>query len=52
MLTQIVANWDLLHSPACAAQVDAARSGVTWARQLDSLYQQALSLATTSYCQA
>jgi chorismate mutase len=28
MRTQIVANWDLLHSPACAAQVDAARSGV------------------------
>jgi chorismate mutase len=52
MLTQIVANWDLLHSPVCAAQVDVARSGVTWARQLDSLYQQALSFATTSYCQA
>jgi chorismate mutase len=51
MLTQIVANWDLLHSPACAPQLDAARSAVTWARQLDSLYQRALSLATGSYCQ-
>jgi chorismate mutase len=51
MLTQIVANWDLLHSPACASQLDAARSGVIRARQLDSLYQQALSLATASYCQ-
>jgi chorismate mutase len=51
MLTQIVANWDLLHSPACASQLDAARRGVIWARQLDSLYQHALSLATTSYCQ-
>ena len=51
MLTQIVANWDLLHSPACASQLDAARSGVIRARQLDSLYQQALSLATGSYCQ-
>jgi chorismate mutase len=52
ILTQIVANWDLLHSPACASRLDAARSGVIWARQLDSLYQQALSSATTSYCQS
>jgi chorismate mutase len=51
MLTQIVANWDLLHSSACALQLEAARSGVVSARQLDSLYQQALSLATGSYCQ-
>lgn len=51
MLTQITANWDLLHSPGCALQLDAARSGVASARQLDSLYQQALSFATGSYCQ-
>jgi chorismate mutase len=51
MLTQIVANWDELHSPACAPQLDAARGDVIWARQLDSLHQQALSLATSSYCQ-
>ncbi len=51
MLTQIVANWDLLHSPACGMQLDAARSGVIRARQLDGLYQRALSLATHSYCQ-
>ena len=51
MLTEIVANWDLLHSPACAPQLDAAKSDVTRARQLDSFYQQALSLATQSYCQ-
>ncbi len=51
MLTQVVANWDLLHSPACAVQLDVARSGVVRARQLDSLYQQALSLASQSYCQ-
>jgi chorismate mutase len=50
MLTQIVANWDLLHSPACAARLDEARNDVIQARQLDSLYQQALSLATRSYC--
>ncbi len=51
MLTQIVANWDLLHSPACAVQLDVARSGVIRARQLESIYQQALSSATQSYCQ-
>ena len=51
MLTQILANWDLLHSPDCAAQLDAARSGVVQGRQLDDLYRQALSSATQSYCQ-
>jgi len=51
MLTQIVVDWDLLHSPACVAQLDAARNDVIRARQLDGLYQQALSLATQSYCQ-
>ncbi|WP_419538244.1 chorismate mutase [Mycobacterium colombiense] len=51
MLTQISANWNLLHSPECAAQRDAARSGVIRARQLDGLYQKALSSATQSYCQ-
>ncbi|CAM4185007.1 chorismate mutase [Mycobacterium senriense] len=51
MLTQILANWNLLHSPECAAERDAARSGVIRDRQLDSLYQKALSSATQSYCQ-
>ncbi|MCV7340473.1 chorismate mutase [Mycobacterium haemophilum DSM 44634] len=50
MLTQMTLNWDLLHSPACAVQLDAARSDVVRDRQLDGLYQQALSLATQSYC--
>ena len=51
MLTQILANWNLLHSPDCAAQLDAARGGVVRDRQLDDLYRQALSSATQSYCQ-
>jgi chorismate mutase len=51
MLTQVLANWDLLHSPACPAQLQAARNGAIVARQLDNLYQQALSVATRSYCQ-
>jgi chorismate mutase len=50
MLTQIGAHWDLLHSPACAPQLDAARTAVIRAHQLESLYQHALSLATQSYC--
>ncbi len=51
MLTQVLSNWDLLHSPACAAELDAARGSVMQGRQLDGLYQQALSSATQSYCQ-
>ena len=50
MLTQIALNWDLLHSPACAVALDAARSEVIGAGRLDGLYQRALSLATRSYC--
>jgi chorismate mutase len=51
MLTQLSANWGLLHSPECGTQLDAARSGVIRERQLDDLYQRALSSATQSYCQ-
>ncbi|MGD1257382.1 chorismate mutase [Mycobacterium seoulense] len=51
MLSQVVAHWDLLHSPACAAQLDAATRGVVRGRRLDGLYQRALALATRSYCQ-
>jgi hypothetical protein len=51
MLTQIVVNWELLHSPACASELDTARGDVIRARQLDILYRKALSLATQSYCQ-
>ena len=50
MLAQIALNWDLLHSPACAGALDAARTDVVGARRLDNLYQQALSAATRSYC--
>jgi chorismate mutase len=51
MLSQMVTNWDLLHSPACAPDLDNARAEVIRAGQLDGLYQQALSLVTESYCQ-
>ena len=51
MLTLIVANWPLLHSPACRQQLDAASTDVMRLRRLDGLYQRALSSATQSYCQ-
>ncbi|MGZ4562350.1 MAG: chorismate mutase [Mycobacterium sp.] len=51
MLSQIAANWDTLHSPACAVDLDTARDGVIGTRRLDGLYQQALTTATRSYCQ-
>ncbi len=44
MLTAVAANWDLLHSPECAAQLGAARTDIE--RRLDGPYQQALSSAT------
>ena len=51
MVTQIVVNWELLHSPACASELHVARGDVIRAWQLDDLYQEAFSLATQSYCQ-
>ncbi|ASW90511.1 chorismate mutase [Mycobacterium marseillense] len=51
MLTQISRNWDVLHSPACAPQLGAARSDIAASRRLDDLYQRALWSATQSYCQ-
>jgi chorismate mutase len=51
MLSQLAANRDLLGSPACAPQLDAAKTGVVQGRRLDGLYQHALSLATQTYCQ-
>ena len=50
MLGQIETDWDVLNSPACAAQLDAARDEVVAARRLDGLYQRALAAATRSYC--
>jgi chorismate mutase len=50
MVDKMALHWDLLHSPECAGGVDNAKSEVVSARQLDTLYQQALSFATRSYC--
>jgi chorismate mutase len=50
MVGEMAANWSLLQSSVCDAALDDATDIVTTARGLDSLYQQALSLATRSYC--
>ena len=50
MVTEITGHWDVLHSPACATDVDDADDAVIHARQLDTVYQQALAFATRSYC--
>lgn len=52
MVSQIGAQWELLHSPGCRAELDEAKSAVAQARQLDWLFREALDTATRSYCQA
>lgn len=52
ILSQITLNWGLLHGPLCAAELAAAKATAIGAHQLDDLYQQALTTATRSYCQA
>ena len=52
MLALIAADWPVLGAPDCPILLDAARTAVTQARQLDPLLQQALESATRSYCLA
>jgi chorismate mutase len=51
MVDEIALQWDSLHSPSCATDVETAKNTVVAERRLDGLYQQALSSATRSYCQ-
>jgi chorismate mutase len=50
MINEIAAQWELLHSPGCGADLEGAKSAVIATRQLDDLYQRALAYATHSYC--
>ena len=50
MVDEIAAQWDSLNSPSCDTDRADARRAVLAARQLDDLYQQALTYATRSYC--
>ena len=51
MVEQIAMRWPVLHSPDCMGMLDDARTAIAQSRMLDSLYQQALSFSTHSYCQ-
>lgn len=50
MLTQIGSQWQVLHSPDCDGRLDSARTAVALSRHLDTLYRQALLVASRSYC--
>lgn len=50
MVSEIAAQWGVLHGPHCTAALDDARRAVTADRRLDPLYQQALDFATHTYC--
>jgi chorismate mutase len=50
MVTEMALHWDSLRGPACGQQRDDAVRAVVMERQLDPLYQQALTFATHSYC--
>jgi len=50
MVGEIAAQWPLLHSPACAGELAAAKTAVESERGFDDLYRAALDSATRSYC--
>ena len=51
LVNEVALHWNSLHSQGCAKDLADATAAVVAARQLDGLYQQALSTATRSYCQ-
>ena len=50
MVDEIALQWNSLHSPMCATDLEDATDAVAIDRQLDPLYRQALTSATRSYC--
>ncbi len=50
MVTRIADEWSKLHSPACPTELDRAKATVVAQRGLDSLYRQAVDVATRNYC--
>jgi chorismate mutase len=50
MVNEIALQWGSLHGPGCWADLADATAAVVGARQLDGLYQHALTFATGSYC--
>ena len=51
LVDEIALHWNSLHSQGCGKDLADATGAVVAARQLDGLYQQALTSATRSYCQ-
>lgn len=52
MVEEIAMQWDYLTSTSCRDHLDRAQKAVIGARRLNNLYQQALTRATHSYCEA
>jgi chorismate mutase len=50
MVNEIAAQWNSLHSPGCAGDLEAATTAVAASRGFDDLYQRGLTFATRSYC--
>lgn len=50
IVDELAGQWDLLHSPSCAAALRGATEGAAAAHQLDQDYRDALAYATHSYC--
>ncbi|WP_199255959.1 chorismate mutase [Mycolicibacterium mengxianglii] len=50
LVAEMATQRDVLFNRNCAGALDAARTSVAAARQLDPLYRQALDVATASYC--
>jgi len=51
LVDEIALHWNSLHSQGCGKDLADATGAVVAARQLDGLYQQALTSATRAYCQ-
>jgi chorismate mutase len=52
ILSQIALNWSLLVSPGCTGRLTDASNETIRAHRFGTRYQQALSRATASFCQA
>ena len=52
MVAEIAAQWQLLRSPDCVGERDAAVAYIADTRQFDAVYRQALGFATGSYCRS
>jgi chorismate mutase len=52
MVRQFSLQWPTLQSPSCVAELALVKAKVADQRQFDTLFRQALDVATQSYCSA